>query len=209
MGAVSLPSPRSPGPCSGIRRIASVFTSVNPWFPSPNRSFKIHHSNSSVPVRQSQLPAVSGKVPSPIPDAHPGHEASRISCCFKATTDGKFDLRSSRNLGSHRGSVMPASHPASVLSLPHPGRKRRAALRLRALNLPASHPAVSRPRWPLCSGQYSRLVFRPGSGTGYLPSLSACTGAGLSIVSLSAFGAYSCSWLSMSSSVTSCPVCAA
>ncbi len=53
-----------------------------------------------------------------------------------------------------------------------------------------------RPQQPpsrLCPrlSQYSRFVFRPGIGTGYLPSASGCSGAGESSVSLSSPGANS------------------
>ena len=44
---------------------------------------------------------------------------------------------------------------------------------------------------PVQADQYSRSFFRPGIGTGYLPSLSESTGGGESIVHLSMPGAYS------------------
>mgnify|MGYP001810667082 CR=1 FL=1 len=46
----------------------------------------------------------------------------------------------------------------------------------------------------------------PGTGCGYLPSASACKGAGESFVSLSTLGANSCSWPSISSHVMMRPV---
>ena len=53
------------------------------------------------------------------------------------------------------------------------------------------------------SSQYSRFFLRPGSGTGYRPFASGCTGAGESAVNLSRPGAISWSLLSMSSKVIS------
>lgn len=53
--------------------------------------------------------------------------------------------------------------------------------------------------------QYS-VFFSPGVGIGYLPSASACTGAGESMVNLSTPGAYSSSELRISSYVISSPV---
>src|SRR5205823_10708213 len=57
--------------------------------------------------------------------------------------------------------------------------------------------------------QNSRFFLIPGSGMGYLPLASARSGAGESIVNLSAPGAYSWSELSISSKVISWPVCPA
>lgn len=80
-----------------------------------------------------------------------------------------FSFRVFRVLRGSNHSFQVHSCSSSVrLSLPRSGNKRRGTLRLRALNLSATHPAVTRLREPCYSGQYFALGLPAGFGHGIL-----------------------------------------